>query len=82
MPRTPSASGRFGVIAISITGSTLAGSFAASQSVNRSPTSPEGSSMMPSCSSDRPSSRSDAIIPKLSTPRMRPTPMVVSMPGT
>jgi hypothetical protein len=35
MPRMPSASGRLGVIAISITGSTLAGSFSASQSVKR-----------------------------------------------
>jgi len=81
-PRTPSASPRLGVMAISITGSTRAGSCAASQSAKLSPTAPEGSSMMPSCSSDSFSSRSEAIMPWLSTPRIRPTSIVVSMPGT
>ena len=82
MPRTPSASGRLGVMAISITVSTLAGSLAASQSVNRAPTSPDGSSIMPSCSSESSISRSEHIMPKLSMPRIFPTPMVVSIPGT
>ena len=38
--------------------------------------------MMPSCSSDSSISRSEAIIPKDSIPRILPTPIVVSMPGT
>ncbi len=82
IPWTPSASGRFGVIATSITGSTAPGRCSASQSAKLSPTSPDGSSMIPSCSSDSSISRSEAIIPKLSTPLILDAPMVVSIPGT
>ena len=81
-PRTPSASGRLGVILIWIIGSMAAGRFSASQCTKVSPTSPEGSSMMPLCSSDSSSSRSEAIMPWLSTPRILPTPSVTSSPGT
>ena len=81
-PRTPSASGRFGVIAMSITGSTFSGRFAAIQSAKDWPTSPDGSSMMPVCSSESSSSRSEAIMPWDSTPRILPTLSVTSMPGT
>ena len=77
----PKASGRFGVIAISITASILFGLFTLSQSKNRSPTCPDESSIMPSCSSLMPISRSEHIIPALSTPRIFPTPIVESIPG-
>ena len=41
-----------------------------------------GRSMMPSCSSESCNSRSEHIMPWLSTPRILPTPSVTSMPGT
>ena len=82
IPRTPSASGLFGVIAISMVVSTFDGLLSANQSMNLSPTCPEDSSIIPSCSSLNCISRSEHIIPKLSTPRIFPTPIVVSIPGT
>ena len=66
MPEMPSASGRFGVTAISITGS-----FRPSTSAIGVPTGvSSATSMMPACSSDRPISRSETSMPFDSTPRI------------
>jgi hypothetical protein len=76
MPATASASGRFGVTATSNTGSK------GRTSTKRAPTGASGgSSTMPSCSSESCISRSESIMPWLSTPRILPTLSVRSMPG-
>ena len=82
IPLTPNASGLLGVMAISTTASTFSGSFFNSQLPYGSPISPEESSIIPSCSSDSSISLSEHIIPWLSIPRILPTPIVVSIPGT
>ena len=82
IPIIPSASGRLGVIAISTTVSIFLGSFSRNHPTKESPTAPEGISIIPSCSSLKPISRSEHIIPELSTPRICPIPIVVSIPGT
>ncbi len=77
MPRTPSASPRFGVTAISITGSSMPAHAAYDMPTGAF----SGSSRMPSCSSPSPSSRELSSIPALRTPRMSPTFSVMPLPG-
>ena len=78
MPWTLVASGRFGVRLISISGSSRWAYVA-----KLSPTGASaGRSMMPVCSSESCNSRSEHIMPWLSTPLILPTDKVTSMPGT
>jgi len=76
-PRTPRQSPRLGVMAISITGSSSPKSLA-----KDSPTGASAAmSMMPSCSSDRPISRSETSMPLEAWPRILPGFSTMSLPG-
>src|SRR5215470_14097490 len=77
MPCTAVQSPRFGVRLISITGSSSFAHVAYGLPTGAS----AGSSMMPSWSSEIISSASDTSMPRLSTPRMVPTPSVMFLPG-
>ena len=77
-PRTPRQSARFGVIAISITGSSSPAKAAKPAPMGAS----AASSMMPSCSSEIIISRSEQSMPFESWPRMLPAFSSSSIPGT
>ncbi len=77
MPRMPAQSPRLGVSETSITASVMPSASAAGI-----PTSAlSGSSMMPACSSDRPSSRSEHSMPFDSSPRILPGLRSSPVPG-
>ncbi len=77
MPRTPRQSGRLGVMATSMTASSRPSAFAAGLPILAD----AGSSMMPLCSSDNSSSRSDSSMPLDSTPRILALVRVRPEPG-
>ena len=77
MPRTPRQSPRFGVISTSITGSSRPKTSAKGVPTTAS----SGRSMMPSCSSERPISRSETSMPLEASPRITPGFKIVSVPG-
>ena len=77
IPRMPRQSPRLGVTAMSITGSERPMTPAAGAPTGAS----SGSSMIPSCSSLRPTSRSESSMPLLSTPRMLVFLSSIPVPG-
>ena len=81
MPRTPRQSGRLGVMPISITGSALKPNAASASSADVPISAVSGNSIMPSWSSDRPSSAAEHIIPLLSTPRILALPSTMPLDG-
>ena len=77
MPRTPRQSGRLGVMAISIIGSSSPNAAAAGAPIEA----PACNSIMPSWSSLRPSSAPEHIMPRLSTPRIFALPSTMPLAG-
>ena len=77
MPRTPKQSGRLGVMPISIIGSFNPNASAAGVPIFGA----SASSIMPSWSSDRPSSAPEHIMPRLSTPRIFALPSTMPLAG-
>ena len=77
MPRTPRQSGRFGVMPISIIGSSSPNATAAGLPM----LAPASNSIMPSWSSFRPSSAPEHIMPRLSTPRIFALPRTMPLAG-